>query len=960
MKGPINPLRISPQLFSYIIITMVIFGSLLAVDSIGYIKAESTIPEEENDLFIKVTFSDYQIAQQERKLVIAVRDTISAKFYISHFFEFKSLGIHYKLPASENNIHMTFDGEIVGIENESTLESLKIKLTDGTLQENKICIRSDLAKLHNLKIGDKFAIVKTYYGSIKNITISGFFLINFTSSLSNIVAIAPLDTIVNLAHMIAATSGYSYNFVADIDNSLIVNKENPELTKDELSSLANHLSNLPDELSYPKYHVRVFIDFPLLYHVEELLAWKNLFKQRLILACIPLFIAFYTIQYFFIETFYLKWERELNVITARGFSKRAKKYIFLNYLSVQIALGILFGILAGIGASRLFLMAYDPQGFYKYPVVLRSFMSYVYLLGIYLLTITISVFIYLLIKTFNTLISKTIEKKKGITKRVFTVLQGTYLDALLILYTLAIVAICFRFPLIVQMILDVDNIHRFGLLSTLIILTVFGMMFLISPFTLVVGTTRIVYRYLEPLLLHLTRRFRKYNSLRSLTIGLRNVFHKATMTKVIAGVFAIIVMVSISSNTLFNSYISSYYAKEYWLTGSDINISFPSSNNLTRINEIVQDIIENVSDIEAYTIITSLYDLEFDGKTIWSYPILGIIPESFLETVYSKDGQLMKEKEYAKLFNNIRNGTGNGIASEYLKEIYNFEEGDVLKLLSNETKEVVPIKIIGTIDELLSPWFIFVAHVLPILRINIHVDVSDWEYFFYYPVLDYIITDILTVLKLQDYVGVTLLIRLKESSNKTRASLEIKNRLALLKYKYSEIDLSFSRFTIDEIKHETEEDVIRGTVIELNASYMASIVLVTVALWELLIVIGKRRNREIAILLAIGEKKRKIVELVFVEIFLTLLYAVLFGFIFSYVLTFIVSPILGIDLTFISSVLASNETFFNGILYSVFFLILSSIFGLIVSISSMKINLPEALRIEWIPEKFLEELKIIT
>jgi len=945
-------IKLHPQLISFVMITMVLFGALAAVDAVGVKKFPEFVTDEKIDLIIKVTSWEYSsYLMSSNKILLDVEKVLNGTYYVMDYVTFMQVRTelyYFKNVSDEQLQYVSFYGNIICL-NDKLIDWLNINITSGSLRKNSILIRYDLLVMHGLEINKSKVSYYMGYSTFYNLTVSGTFTINETNFGSDVIGIASEETIMRIASL-GEFWEFSKVFLVDI-NASFIDKVNPERSLSEMNTLSQKIWNV--EQKYFSANIYIPVDFILAEKVSRFVEWKANYRSMLLVSLLPLLISFWVLQYFFIETFFAKWEREINIIMARGYRKDVKIGMLLSFVFFQTILGFLIGLPAGAIFSRVYIFpTISAINFYDPPIVV-SLVSYTYITIYYAVTIFIALLLYGIVAVFNSYVKKAIKRKKGILRKIFILFQGTYLDAVFIIYSILIFLL---FHISSE---TIFTIVRYSFFPPIF---VFLIIFLFAPFAFVIGITRIILRYSKTLLIMVTQKMRDYSSLRSLILGIRNVFREDTKNKILATIFSMVILVNVSSTIINYSYVPYIVSHEKWFTGSDLGIYFRSEANVTRINEIRVAILKNITGIESSTIIFATEWHSYAGGWYYSYSyyIFGISSESFLKTVYGEDGKLLINSSIAEKIFQIKNGSRVALVSKSLSEELDISPETTLRFTNFYTNELISIKVKDEISEKISPLFIAGMY-MPCYEIVSAEEIEnhiEWIIEWMEPISNYMITDIETCSKIDNSVSTSILIKINDHVNKTAVAEAIEKRINELKYNYTELICSYTRFFKDNLNKMLGEERQISVMNALYVSYVFSAFLVIIAILEFMTILYKKRPRELAVLLAIGEDRRKIAEVVFIELFALLIYGIIVGYIVAYPSSIIFSLIVGLSPEFMTRYVYTFDMY----LYPMFSILVFIAFAiasiLIILWSIMKMDVTKYLKIEWVPEKFLAEIEV--
>ncbi|MCD6513387.1 MAG: hypothetical protein J7L07_00520, partial [Candidatus Odinarchaeota archaeon] len=386
-------IKLHPQLISFVMITMVLFGALAAVDAVGVKKFPEFVTDEKIDLIIKVTSWEYSsYLMSSNKILLDVGKVLNDTYYVMDYATFMQVRTelyYFKNVSDEQLQYVSFYGNIICL-NDKLIDWLNINITSGSLRKNSILIRYDLLVMHGLEINKSKVSYYMGYSTFYNLTVSGTFTINETNFGSDVIGIASEETIMSMASL-GEFWEFSKVFLVDI-NASFIDKVNPEQSLNEMNILSQKIRNV--EQKYFSANIYISVDFILAEKVSRFVEWKASYRGMLLASLLPLLISFWVLQYFFIETFFAKWEREINVIIARGYRRDVKIGMLLSFVFFQTIIGFLIGLPAGILFSRVYIFpTISVINFYDPPIVVSS-VSYIYITIYYIATIFIALLLY--------------------------------------------------------------------------------------------------------------------------------------------------------------------------------------------------------------------------------------------------------------------------------------------------------------------------------------------------------------------------------------------------------------------------------------------------------------------------------------------------------------------------------------------------------------------------------------
>ena len=864
MSPLINRNILTPQSIAIILLSMLIFGGMIAVDSIAVTKYHGFVSPSNLDILVHVVNygSEYSKPSLDKQKLSDVVIKLSQQSYV------KSVATYYKLHArTEIDNTSYFVSTIVGV-TPSAFSLLNISITGGVFSNNSVSVREDIFKALNLSFGDYVNITCSHANEVTFLLlpIEGTFEINNTLLESEIKVLVTASTFENLVPRINPWSAYGIA-VADIDES-VIDPVNPEIAQSMFSGLEISLWDLSSG------HTSVAVHFFLLGKLQNYIEWKNTFRYNIFLGMLPLTAVFWFVQYYLTEIFFAKRKRELTVMIARGMDPSIKVGIFLKHLSKNAVFGLLIGAVAGIPASRIFIIS--PTGFLVYHLNFTRLQEVPYVFSLYslllaleyiLFIIVIGILIYALAKFYSMVIKNISKRKKGLLKKLFLIFGGSYIDFVLLGYSLLI----FMFVLL--------NISLFSQID-LTYNPIFSGLLYFAPFAFVIGATRAIFRIIDYVIKPFAYTIKNYKRLYPIYLGIKNLTRKGSSAQVIGMIFALVIALSQTSGVIAQTYAPSVRAHEYWLYGTDFIIQFRLNfPNTTLATELENRLCENISGIESHTMMM-ITDV-FLYSTVY-IDFVGINTKTFVQTIYGDTGNVFKNTQYFSTISELQNVSNGIVISSTLANSLDLREDDVLKIFSWETGVFASLRVIGVID------FAFSAYLFSrYYTAGYYGEYSSYNsYYSYQPMYvetyNYALTNYDVIETLNSNVIVTVGIKAAQEASTTELYNFIQERLKSLKYEYivlQNAQLKSARVRIEQTLNDPMIQTLRSL---LNINFVASLIIVLIVLWDFGILLKRKRSREIAVLLALGESRANTALTILFELLLILVYGAVVGIATSY------------------------------------------------------------------------------
>ena len=375
---------ITPQAVAIALISMLLFGGMMAVDSISVTKYSDFV--KHSNLDIQVVLSRYKENNMyptiSKEKVNSVINTLESYSFVKNITTFSQIFVF----AYPDNASAPID-KITGITQDS-FSYLNISITSGAFADNAVAIREDIFSALNLSLGDYLNVSCSHSSGIKFLLlpIVGTFRINNTVLSDSFKAITTINTLTKILIPRAHPFYVRTSVVADIDDG-IINPANPEQARATLFSLEDSFWSLTDEST------DVYVNFYLLNSLMRFIEWKSEFRQAVFLSLLPVIAVFWFVEYYLIEMYFGKKRREIDVMVARGFSREVKTGMFLKFFGKETIVGTVIGAILGIPMSRVFLVA--PKGFLTYASINMQASGVPYILS---MTSLIYIFQYLLLR----------------------------------------------------------------------------------------------------------------------------------------------------------------------------------------------------------------------------------------------------------------------------------------------------------------------------------------------------------------------------------------------------------------------------------------------------------------------------------------------------------------------------------------------------------------------------------
>jgi len=943
------------QLLAFALICFAISGPLFAVDIISLEKFHEMVPEDTIDLLASIRYLRYIPSDDPRSIeaVNRIEQKLNGYDFIKKYVEINEIfWIGFNVEDEQNGENLT--SSIVGVRPED-LSFLKITIKKGALAENAVCVREDLFFFKSMKINETkiriYSIIidydtgKTYTEYCTTLVVSGIFSANSSNAFHSSTPL--LLSTMNTVEMIAKCSEASgrdpfflKTYVADIDNS-IIDPLNPETSEGFLYSLERGFGGVRIK------DIALWIDVPLYSKVHAYVVWKNDFRMAMLYANLPTLLSLSIIGFFFMETHKIRWKREFDVLIARGFSKSIGHYSAIKVTLLNAILGFVVGLIGGLPYSYVYCSTI---------VFAVSYHTIIYIISFYVAPVTFCIALYVIFNLYKDFIAKFSKLGKGIFRKFvkFTEKDAFFLT-LMVYSCLVLFIVISNSDFLLKLMSDLVFDLRHGPFYYQVIYLSLVMIFGFAPIAFLIGIIIIWFKLTKSLIRGVSSLAKFHKKLRFALLGLRNAYRKSTEIKLLAFIFSIITMFSASSLLIANSYLPNLYAYEYWLTSGDVAVYFVSESNVTRLNEMLNDITSGVDGIEVATMVLSrTYSLARQYRHF----VLGIIPNDFIKVYKTADGNSIENTSLAEKIKELSNKTGFGLISESFKREININEGDIITYVNSWEERMISVRIIGSIDEEFPQTLILPALVAEEIEKGSKGSIAVTFRCFYkgyirVPVIEYIITDVTTVLNIFRRVGVVFIFKIAKNADKISISAEISNKINLLKEKYPELLDSHIRDTESIVANKMSNEKIRGVNTVLLAGSVMSSMMVLIILYEIVEIQKKKRTKDLIILSAIGESRTQIAGIVFTELLTIFIFGIVIGSITGIITAVELSVLVNIRPSFIFGFLMTSN-FLTYYVINVIFLTLGMIlFALIIICQVRRINIPKYLKIEWSSEEII-------
>lgn len=942
------------QLLAFALICFAISGPLFAVDIISLEKFHEMVPEDTIDLLASIRYLRYIPSDDPRSIeaVNRIEQKLNGYSFIKRYVEINEIfWIGFNIENEQNGENLT--SSIAGVRPED-LSFLKITIKKGALAENAVCVREDLFFFKSMKINKTkiriYSIIidydtgKAYTEYCTTLVVSGIFSANSSNAFHSSTPL--LLSTMNTVEMIAKCSEASgrdpfflKTYVADIDNS-IIDPLNPETSEGFLYSLERGFEGVRIK------DIALWINVPLYSKVHAYVVWKNDFRMAMLYANLPTLLSLSIIGFFFMETHKIRWKREFDVLIARGFSKSIGHYSAIKVTLLNAILGFVVGLIGGLPYSYVYCSTI---------VFAVSYHTISYIISFYVAPVTFCIALYVIFNLYKDFIAKFSKLGKGIFRKFVKFTEKNAFFLTLMVYSCLVLFIVISnsdFLLrLMPAIAFMSQGSFYYQITYVSLVAVFGF----APIAFLISIVVIWFRLTKGLARGISSLAKFHKKLRFALLGLRNAYRKSTEIKLLAFIFSVITMFSTSSLLIANSYLPNLYAYEYWLTSGDVAVYFVSESNVTRLNEMLNDITSGVDGIEVATMVLSrTYNLAHQ----YSHFVLGIIPNNFIKIYKTADGNSIENTSLAEKIKELSNKTGFGLISESFKREINIDEGDIITYVNSWEERMISVRIIGSIDEEFPQTLILPALVAEEIEEGRKGSIAVTFRCFYkgyirVPVIEYIITDVTTVLNIFRRVGVVFIFKIAKNADKISISAEISNKINLLKEKYPELLDSHIRDTESIVARKMSNEKIKGVATVLLSGSVMSSMMVLIILYEIVEIRRKKRTKELIILSAIGESRTQIAGIVFTELLTIFIFGIVMGSITGIITAVELSVLINIRPSFIFGFLMTSN-FLTYYVINVIFLTLGMIlFALIIICQVRRINIPKYLKIEWSSEEII-------
>ena len=542
-----------------------------------------------------------------------------------------------------------------------------------------------------------------------------------------------------------------------------------------------------------------------------------------------------------------------------------------------------------------------------------------------------------------------LKKKKGILKKLLVIFGGSYIDFILLGYSFFIFLFLF---------LNLDLLSQIQLLyNPLLIALLF-----FAPLAFIIGAVRVIFRVVEYIVNPIAYCIKNLRRLYPVYLGIKNLTRKGSLAPAIGMIFALVIALSQTSGVVAQTYIPSIRAYNYWLYGSDYLIEFQLWHpNLTLISEVENYLCKNISSIVSHTVMLQTRE-SLTGIAYLN--LIGINPQSFAKTIYTDKGKLFGSSPYANKMYSLQNVSNGAIISKFVSDQLDLREDDVLRIFSWRAGFLVNMRIVGVIDYKFSSLIfghsgIYGAYYTPPpVAPSIFGPGHSSYTITYLTDYNYVLTTYSIIEALNESITVAINVRVNHNANTTKIYNILQNRITNLKYKY--LFFQNARLGSGRIDFENalKNPMLQTQYSILNINFAVSLTILLIVLWELGSLLRKKRSREIAILIALGEHRSSIALTILFELFFTLLYGAFIGLVASYPFSIIVGRILGIDLLLIADSLFSTGFAWLAIGNVFYALSFSILLGFVVLYMVLHIDESRLLKIEWSPEKLIEEIEV--
>ena len=932
----------TPQVTAIALVSLLIFGGMIAVDSIAVTKYPDFVKHSNLDILVRIVSyeREYSYATIDKQKLNDVVAKLRPLSYV------KNISVFHKIYTTAEMDNTSFIiNSIVGA-NPSVFSHLNISITRGVFSNNSVAVREDIFQALNLSLGD--------YINVSCPPSSGhaFLLLPIKSTFEiNNSLLEPeiklLVTAPTLEYLVPRTHPWAvYTMVAaDIDES-IIDPVNPEIAQSMFSGLGNSLWSLSSD------YTSVQVQFYLLGKLQQYIEWKSTFRYNVFLGLLPLTTVFWFVQYYLTELFFAKRKREIAVMIARGMDPSIKTGLFLKHLGEASIFGILIGAIIGIPISRIFIIS--PSGFLVYHIntdrlqevpYVFSWYSLLIALEYILVVLIIGVLIYIVVKIYGMVIESISKKKKGLLKKLFLIFGGSYIDFVLLGYSILIFMFVFL------------NISLFSQIN-LTYNPIFLALLYFAPFAFIIGATRVIFRVIDYVVKPLAYTIKNYKLLYPIYIGIKNLTRKGFSAQTIGMVFALVIALSQTSGVIAQTYAPSISAREHWVYGTDFIVQFQMDYpNVTLAKELENLICENMSGTETHTMVmisgVFLHDMMY-------IRFVGVDPQTFVQTIYTDTGTTFVNTPYASTISELQKISNGIVISKTVSESLDLEEDDVLKIFSWETGIFASMRVIGIIDFAFSGVFLgdYLYYYFPEHPEFPGAYYSYQPSFQYMQKSNYVLTNYGIIETLNNSVIVTIGIKTNHNVSATEFYNSLHERIKSLRYKYIILQKVYIDSASVQIEQTLNDPMIQTLLSLLNINFVASLIVVLIVLWDFGLLLKRKRSREIAVFLALGESRTNVSFTVLFELLFILAYGAVIGLVASFPLSLVTGKTIGVYPLFILSYFFAENFLWltiSNIFYAIFLTIL---LGYIVLYLVLRMDLPKLLKIEWSPEKLVEEMEV--
>lgn len=938
------------QIVAYAVLSAIFLGTLIAIDTIASMEYYYFVPETNVDVLIIIKPLSGYTSQDEENIITSINELLNSKEYINGYIEAIALQISIGIPSYKiDNYTFLYNGYILGLD---AKDFKFLNLSD--ISDDKIYLRQDIAYSFGLS---KNSIITCNYSGVQiNITVTDMFHDYELMKQANIIALAPANLLREIVNQTSEELAFFYDriFIIDI-NSTKVDYVNYHLSAFELTIFERDLM-----LIYQKYGKNVAcidVIFGFKEKFNNYVYWRSkIFDKSYLLALLPILLAFLGFQYFFIETFLAKTGHRIKMLILRGYPRFIESKIIFSSLLMLSFLGTIIGMPLGClyGIFLVSLLTNTSK-----PVL--SYLSIIYTLLYCLLVMLFGIAIYMVKESYRDFIKYIMRAKTGIQRKLALLFGGTYLDILLIIYSILVIL----WVTSGQANADLITIAFYEMLSIFIF---FIVIYLFAPFAFIIGVTILLFGIASLLAHDLTSKLKSKLNAYLFLIAIRNVLRRDVKSKVFAVILSIVFATSTASSLILESYEPYIIATEKWYTGSDIGIYFKFEGNITEAYEMQEKIINRIGreNILSSTIIFVAYNKIEERRQLDSnyyeiierdYYILGIDPNTFLNTAYSIYGKLFCEsKAFANTIKKMRVHDSFAVASKDFSEQFHISNGSILRFFDDENEEIIGMEIIDVTDEPISYMFassVFIRHNNTIFMDELPS--MELKSYIFNQISEYLIVNYNTFFRMsnlisKESIAAIILIKLKDEMKNEAHLNRIKSILKLMSENH-ELRKCYIRITNLIVARIFEE---KYMILEiLKRVYWFLLFLIAISMFEYSSVLKEKRAREFIILVAIGESSKRIAKMLFYEILITLSYSMIIGLLAGFPLYILLAPSQEISYRFAIDFLWSLEWIQSIVITIAFLFTLSLVFG---SVSLFRILKKEALahylKIEWAVSEF--------